>query len=93
MSNNATQSDKKVLNCRLTPLLAQKFENIKESTGYTSDTECLRYMIHTFESTADNLDKRIGKQLDEFKKLLPLIKKRYGGRWPTIDEQLADMGE
>lgn len=93
MSNNATQSDKKILNCRLTPLLAQKFDNIKESTGYTSDAECLRYMIHTFEPGTDHLDKRIGRQLEEFKKLIPLIKKKYGGRWPTIDEQLADMGE
>lgn len=93
MVNNSLQSGKKVVNCRLTPLLAQKFDNIKESTGYTSDAECLRYMIHTFESDADHLDKRIGKQLEEFKKLIPLIKKKYGGRWPTIDEQLTDMGE
>ncbi|MDP4008465.1 MAG: hypothetical protein Q8P68_04720 [Candidatus Peregrinibacteria bacterium] len=40
-----------------------------------------------------NLDKRIGNQLEEFKKLIPLIKKKHGDKWPTIDEQLADMGE
>lgn len=45
------------------------------------------------QSDADHLDKRIGKQLEEFKKLIPLIKKKYGGRWPTIDEQLADMNQ
>lgn len=86
------QKTQKVLNCRLTPLLTKKFEQIKDSTGYTSDAECVRYMINTFESEK-NTDSKIQRQVEELKKLIPLIKKKYGGKWPSVEEQLADMGE
>jgi hypothetical protein len=82
----------KILNCRLNETLSNKFDLLKNFTGYDSDAECVRYLINiSFDEELDKIDPndiRIQNAMDRLEVLAPkVINKKFNGNLPSLKEQ------